>query len=44
MGKPFINNPMQKGERRQRLKKNQNDVGNDKNAVGYKDFDGNPIK
>lgn len=44
MGKAFINNPMQKGERRQRLKQNQNDVGNDKKVSEYKDFDGNPIK
>lgn len=44
MGKPFVSNPMQKGERRQRVKKNQNDVGNDKNVNEYKDFNGNVIK
>ena len=44
MGKAFINNPMQKGERRQKLKRNQDDVGNNKNVPEYKDFDGNPIK
>lgn len=44
MGKAFINNPMQKGERRQKLKKNQDDVGNNKNVPEYRDFDGNPIK
>ncbi|MGL5354383.1 MAG: clostri-philic family protein [Clostridium sp.] len=44
MGKAFINNPMQKGERRQKLKKSQDDVGNNKNVPEYKDFDGNPIR
>jgi hypothetical protein len=36
--------PMQKGERRRRLHKNQNNVGNDKNQSEYRDFEGNPIK
>ncbi len=37
-------NPMQKGERRQRLHKNQDNVGNAKNKPQYKNFDGNPIE
>lgn len=37
-------NPMQKGERRQRLHKNQNDVGDPKNKPQYKNFDGNSIE
>ncbi|VYU01839.1 Uncharacterised protein [Clostridium tertium] len=36
-------NPLQKGERRQRLNKKQDNVGNDKNKSEYKDFDGNPL-
>ena len=36
-------NPLQKGERRQRLHKDQDNVGNDKNKSDYKDFNGNPI-
>lgn len=36
-------NPLQKGERRQRLHKDQDNVGNDKNKSEYKDFNGNPI-
>ena len=36
-------NPLQKGERRQRLNKKQDNVGNDKNKPEYKDFDGNPL-
>jgi len=35
--------PKQKGQRRQRLHKNQNNIGNDKNKPEYTDFDGNPI-
>ena len=30
----------QKGERRQKLHQNQNNVGNDKNPSEYKSFDG----
>ena len=37
-------NPMQKGERRQRLHKNQNNIGNDENKPEYTDYNGNPIK
>lgn len=37
-------NPMQKGERRQRLHKNQDNVGNPQNESQYKNFNGNPIK
>ncbi|SFD24304.1 clostri-philic family protein [Clostridium uliginosum] len=37
-------NPMQKGERRQRIHGNQNNVGNDKNEPEYKNFAGEPIK
>lgn len=36
-------NPMQKGERRQRLHDNQNDVGNKKNKSQYKNFNGETI-
>lgn len=36
-------NPMQKGERRQRIKSNQDNVGNDKNPTEYKSFDGEPL-
>ena len=36
-------NPLQKGERRQRLHKDQDNVGNDKNKAEYKDFNGNSI-
>lgn len=36
-------NPMQKGDRRQRLHKNQNNVGNPKNKPQYKNFEGNEI-
>ncbi|MCF0148028.1 MAG: hypothetical protein HUJ77_06470 [Clostridium sp.] len=36
--------PKQKGQRRQRLHKNQNNVGNDKNKPEYTDFEGNPIE
>lgn len=38
------NNAMQKGERRQKLHKDQNNVGNDQNKPEYTDYDGNPIK
>lgn len=37
-------NPMQKGERRQRLHGNQNNVGNSENKPEYKNFNGDPIK
>lgn len=37
-------NPMQNGERRQRLHKNQNDVGNPKNKSQYKNFNGDSIE
>ncbi len=37
-------NPMQKGIRRQKLHGNQNNVGNDKNPVEYKSFDGEDLK
>lgn len=36
-------NPMQKGDRRQRLHKNQNNVGNPKNKPQYKNFEGHEI-
>jgi hypothetical protein len=38
------NQAMQKGERRERLHKNQDNRGDDKNKPGYKDFNGNPIE
>lgn len=37
-------NPLQKGTRRQRLHKNQNDVGNQKNKSQYEDFNGESIE
>lgn len=37
------NNPLQKGERRQRLSKSQNNVGNPKNKSQFTDFKGNSI-
>lgn len=36
-------NPMQKGERRQRLKGNQDNVGNEKNKSQYTSFDGEEL-
>ncbi|WP_346889369.1 clostri-philic family protein [Clostridium sp. UBA1056] len=39
-----VSNPMQKGERRQRLHKNQNNVGDPQNKPEFKDFNGNSIK
>lgn len=42
--KPNINNPIQKGKRRQKLKKNQNDVGNPKNKPMYTNFNGEEIE
>ncbi|NME82404.1 clostri-philic family protein [Clostridium sp. SM-530-WT-3G] len=42
--RPGASNPMQKGERRQRLHDNQNNVGNPKNKSQYTTYDGNPIK
>lgn len=36
-------NPMQKGERRQRLHENQNNVGNKENKSLYKNFEGKDI-
>lgn len=41
--KDNLGTPMQKGERRQRLHKKQNNIENDKNQSEYKDFDGNPL-
>ena len=41
--KANVNNPMQKGMRRQKLHDNQNNVGNAKNKSKYKNFDGDPI-
>lgn len=38
------NNGPQKGERRQRLHANQNNVGNSQNAPEYQTHDGKPIK
>ena len=35
--------PIQKGKRRQKLHKNQNNIGNDKNKSEYTDFEGNPM-
>ena len=43
VNKPGSNNPMQKGERRQKLHQNQDNVGNDKNPSEYKSFDGEPL-
>ena len=37
-------NPLQKGTRRQKLHKNQDNVGNDENRAEYTDFNGKPIK
>ena len=37
-------NPMQKGERRQKLHQNQDNVGNTKNPPAYKSFDGQPLE
>lgn len=44
MPKANIGNPMQKGERRQRIHQNQDNVGNEKNPPEYKDFEGRTIK
>ena len=44
---PIINKPnnaLQKGERRQKLHNNQNNVGNKEIPPKYTGFDGNPIK
>jgi hypothetical protein len=38
------NQAMQKGERRERLHKNQDNRGDDKNKPEYKDFNGDPIE
>lgn len=43
-GKPGINNPMQKGERRQRIHANQDNVGNPKKKSFFTNFDGEEIK
>ena len=40
VNKPGSCNPMQKGERRQKLHQNQNNIGNDKNHSEYKSFEG----
>ena len=37
-------NPIQKGERRQRLHGNQDNVGNPKNKSQYKNFNGDTIE
>ena len=37
-------NPIQKGERRQRLHDKQDKIGNDKNKPEYQNFEGTPIK
>lgn len=39
-----ISDALQKGQRRQKLHEAQNNVGNDKNPVEYKSFDGEDIK
>ena len=39
-----VNNPMQKGKRRQKLHENQNNVGDSQNKPEFKDFNGNSIK
>ncbi|OOM77695.1 clostri-philic family protein [Clostridium sp. BL-8] len=42
--KPGSCNPEQKGLRRQKLHRSQNDVGNSKNKPQYENFDGEPIE
>lgn len=42
--KPGSCNPIQKGLRRQKLNRNQNDVGNSKNEPKYENFEGEPIE
>lgn len=37
------NQGMQKGERRQRISKDQDNRGDKKNKAEYKDFNGNPV-
>ncbi|WP_315078546.1 clostri-philic family protein [uncultured Clostridium sp.] len=37
-------NPIQKGKRRQRLHKNQNNVGEDQKPSYYENFNGEPIE
>jgi hypothetical protein len=37
-------NPMQKGERRQKLHDKQDNVGNPKNKPEYQNFEGKPIE
>lgn len=37
------NQSMQKGERRQRISKDQDNRGDEKNKPEYKDFNGNPV-
>jgi hypothetical protein len=39
-----INEPMQKGQRRQKLNEKQDNVGNEKNKPQYENFKGEPIK
>jgi len=39
-----VNNPMQKGKRRQKLHENQNNVGNSQNKPEFKDLNGNEVK
>lgn len=38
------NNGPQKGDRRQRLHENQNNIGNPKNPTEYTNFNGEPIE
>ena len=44
MSKNISNNSTQKGERRQRLHGNQNNVGNEKNPTEYENHNGSPLK
>ncbi|MGG7076724.1 clostri-philic family protein [Clostridium sardiniense] len=41
--KDNLGNPLQKGQRRQRLHQKQNNIGNDKNPPKYKSFDGEDL-
>lgn len=43
MTKPGSNNPMQKGKRRQKLHKDQNNIGDKENTPSYEDFKGKAI-
>ena len=44
VNKPGSNNPMQKGERRQQIHKNQNNVGDFKKPSYFKNFNGDSIE